>query len=290
MALKLVRHQKIALKNNPDFSEMWLHDLICKDPSLLGLGEDLFVIEKERPQYGGGRLDLLLGDTDGGIRYEVEIMLGATDPSHIIRSIEYWDIERRRYPAYEHVAVLVAEEITTRFLNVMALFSGSIPLIAIQLNALQLGDSVALDFTKVLDQRMLRDDDTIEVEGSDADRQWWESRAGVNIVQLCDRVLEIARQIGGDRYQLSYKRSRISLGPAGSFFNIAVFWPKQKFVHVRFKVADGASWEQRLENEGMDADCPREDRVQLRLFPADFSSHESLLRELVTTAINESNA
>jgi hypothetical protein len=33
-------------------------------------------------------------------------MLGATDESHIIRCIEYWDIERRRYPAYEHCAVL----------------------------------------------------------------------------------------------------------------------------------------------------------------------------------------
>ena len=30
------------------------------------------------------------------------------DESHIIRTIEYWDIERRRYPQYEHVAVIVA--------------------------------------------------------------------------------------------------------------------------------------------------------------------------------------
>ena len=30
--------------------------------------------------------------------YEVEVMLGETDPSHIIRCIEYWDIEKRKYP------------------------------------------------------------------------------------------------------------------------------------------------------------------------------------------------
>jgi len=41
-------------------------------------------------------------------RYEVEIQLGATDESHIIRTIEYWDIERKRYPQYEHTAVIVA--------------------------------------------------------------------------------------------------------------------------------------------------------------------------------------
>jgi hypothetical protein len=43
-------------------------------------------------------LDLLLQDADGNRRYEVEVQLGKTDESHIIRTIEYWDIERKRYP------------------------------------------------------------------------------------------------------------------------------------------------------------------------------------------------
>jgi len=34
----------------------------------------------------------------------VELMLGSVAPSHIIRCIEYWDIERRRYPGYDHIA------------------------------------------------------------------------------------------------------------------------------------------------------------------------------------------
>jgi hypothetical protein len=34
-------------------------------------------------------LDLLLADQDLTTRYEVEIQLGATDASHIIRTIEY---------------------------------------------------------------------------------------------------------------------------------------------------------------------------------------------------------
>ncbi len=69
------------------------------------------MVQREKIQYSGGRLDLLLSDGDS-TRFEVEVMLGPTDPSHIIRCIEYWDIERRRYPAYDHIAVLVAEEIT----------------------------------------------------------------------------------------------------------------------------------------------------------------------------------
>ena len=40
-------------------------------------------------------------------------------------------LERRRYPHFEHVAVLVAEDITNRFHNVIGLFSGSVPIIAV---------------------------------------------------------------------------------------------------------------------------------------------------------------
>jgi len=57
---------------------------------------------KERLQRNAGQLDLLLQDPESLKRYEVEIQLSATDESHIIRSIEYWDIERKRYPQYEH--------------------------------------------------------------------------------------------------------------------------------------------------------------------------------------------
>lgn len=116
MPLNYTKHESISLRKHPDFSEVWLHDRIAADPTILGLGE-LGVIQREKVQFAGGRLDMLLSDAENSIRYEVEIMLGATDPSHIIRTIEYWDIERRRYPAYDHIAVLVAEEVTSRFLT-----------------------------------------------------------------------------------------------------------------------------------------------------------------------------
>ena len=44
----------------------------------------------ERRQPKAGRLDLLLSDPESLTRYEVEIQLGSTDESHIIRTIEYW--------------------------------------------------------------------------------------------------------------------------------------------------------------------------------------------------------
>jgi hypothetical protein len=92
----------------------------------LGLG-DLVLRDRERRQTKAGRLDLLLQDPNSYKRYEVELQLGPTDETHIIRCIEYWDIERKRYPQYEHCAVLVAEDITSRFLNVVSLVTPKHP-------------------------------------------------------------------------------------------------------------------------------------------------------------------
>jgi len=138
--MEYVPSSVVSLKGHSEYSEKWLQQKIAEDPVLLGLG-DLVVKDVERRQPRAGRLDLLLADPDAATptRYEVEIQLGSTDETHIIRTIEYWDIERRRYPQYDHVAVIVAEDITSRFLNVISLFNGFIPLIAIQLQALQVG-------------------------------------------------------------------------------------------------------------------------------------------------------
>ena len=125
-----VKPEKIWLKDHPELSEKWVQDRISDDPSILGLG-NLILRDKERIQPRAGRLDLLLQDAEANRRYEVEIQLGKTDESHTIRTIKYWDIERKRYPQYDHTAVIVAENITSRFLNVISLFNGMVPLLAL---------------------------------------------------------------------------------------------------------------------------------------------------------------
>ena len=150
MSDKYVKSNPLSLKDHPEFNEKWVQNLIENDPSILGLG-DLVLKDVERMQLRG-RLDLLLQDIDTKRRYEVELQLGPTDASHIIRTIEYWDIEKKRYPQYEHCAVLIAENITSRFLNVVSLFNGTIPLIAIQMQALKVGDYLTLVFTKIMDE------------------------------------------------------------------------------------------------------------------------------------------
>src|SRR5687767_5285136 len=152
--LKYVKPELLLMANHPELDERWVQDRIAEDPSLLGLG-DLVLKEKERMQPHAGRLDILCQDAESKRRYEIEIQLGKTDESHVIRTIEYWDIERKRYPQYDHCAVIVAEDVTSRFLNILSLFNGTIPLVAIQMKALRVGDVVTLVFTTVLDELSL---------------------------------------------------------------------------------------------------------------------------------------
>jgi hypothetical protein len=97
MADIYVKPERLWIKVHPQFSEKWVQKLIADDPSILGLG-DLVMRAQERIQPRAGRLDMLLQDPDTKRRYEVELQLGATDETHIVRTIEHWDIERKRYP------------------------------------------------------------------------------------------------------------------------------------------------------------------------------------------------
>jgi hypothetical protein len=234
MTYKYVRPERVLLSGSAEFSERWVQDRIAEEPSILGLG-DLVLRDKERPQPRAGRLDLLLQDTDVGRRYEVEIHLGATDESHLIRTIEYWDIERKRYPQYDHTAVIVAEEITGRFLNVISLFNGFIPLVAIQMQAFRLADQITLLFTTVLDQLRLGLADEDEEVAEITDRDYWEKRGSKATLETTDQLLGIVREIDGG-LALKYNKFYIGLARDGQPSNFVVFRPKKEKVSVELRL------------------------------------------------------
>ena len=207
--------KRIDLKSHPEYRERWVQDRIAEDPGILGLG-DLVLRDIERIQPRAGRLDLLLQNPETKRRYEIEIQLGPSDETHIIRTIEYWDIERKRYPQYDHCAVLVAEDITSRFLNVVSLFNGTIPLIALQMHAIQVGEFLTLVFTKVLDEmtRGLVDEDE-DAESAPTDRIYWETKRGTKeTVGMVDRLLNFVRELDAS-LELKYTKFYIGLAKQG---------------------------------------------------------------------------
>ena len=246
--MELKTFKRISLKNNPKINEDMIQSFIFNNPNVLGLGE-LTAIQREKIQPAGGRLDILLADDDGN-RYEVEIQLGSTDPSHIIRTIEYWDTEKKRYPQYDHCAVIVAEEITGRFMNVISLFNGSIPLIALQLSAFQTGDDISLVFTKIIDRIDLGTDE--EEELVTTDRNYWENtKSTKHMMKLVDSIYEdLGDLISG--YELKYNKFYIGLSINGVAKNFMAFRPKKKFIYIEFRGQEDVEISKTLENEGID--------------------------------------
>ena len=282
-ALSYTKPTILSLKRHPDFTEVWLQDRIQDDPSILGLG-DVAVLDRERRQDKAGRLDLLLSDPDLNRRYEVEIMLGQTDESHIIRTIEYWDIERRRYPSYDHCAVLIAEDVTARFLNILSLLAGTVPLIVIQLNALQVGDQIVLDFVRVLDQTSLRRDDEGESSLVTTDRSYWVNRSTQEMVKLTERLLEIINEKASSAQQLNFNRHYVGLSDGIRSRNFVHFRPRKQFVHVLAEVPDIPAWVEKIEEGGLPAATDR-GRLRFTIAPKDLKSHGDLVRDAIHAAV-----
>jgi hypothetical protein len=213
------------------YDEYWLQDQIYNNPNSLGFGE-VEAIEKERRQSSGGRLDILLKNPEDDSMYEVEVMLGETDESHIIRTIEYWDNEKRRWPQRQHIAVLVAESITRRFFNVIQLLSNAIPIIAIQANIIEVNGVKSLNFVKILDTYEEIDDGT-SIENEIYDEAYWRNRAQWVLDTANYLRLELADVLG--EASLSYKKYYISI----NINNNNVFFIHKKSggkVVLRFRV------------------------------------------------------
>ncbi len=287
--MSYVKFSKLSLKSHPEFSERWVQDRIAEDPSILGLG-DVILKDKERIQPRAGRLDLLLQQAEGNRRYEVEIQLGPTDESHVIRTIEYWDIERRRYPQYDHTAVIVAEDITSRFLNVISLFNGFIPLVAIQMNALKAGEQIGLVFTTVLDQfnlGMVEEDEEVQEA---TDRAYWERRGSKKTMAIVDELVEFVRTID-PTLELKYNKFYIGMARQGEPKNFVIFRPKKDWLRLEPRLQRLDETQERLEVAGLDVMDydERWGRYRIRLFPGDVARHAEFLSNLMTEAYQAAN-
>lgn len=288
--MKYIKPERIWLKQHPELDERWVQQRIADDPSILRLG-DLVLKDRERAQPHAGRLDLLLQDPETNRRYEVEIQLGQTDESHIVRTIEYWDIERKRYPQYDHCAVIVAEDITSRFLNVISLFNGCIPLIAVQMNAFLVDDGVALWFTTVLDELPLGLEEEDEEAQEVTDRAYWEHRGSRRTVAMADELLQIVRSFDG-QLSLKYNRFYIGLAKSDRANNFALFRPQKSALRLELRLDQSEEVREQLGASSLDLMdySRRTGRYRIRLGEGDVEVHRDLLTDLLRQAYERSNA
>ena len=204
---KDIKTSKKIFIRNAGFDEYWLQDRIYDNPSILGLG-NLVQISKEKKQSSGGKLDILLKDPQDNSMYEVEVMLGETDPSHIIRSIEYWDIEKRKYPQRQHFSVLIAESFNRRYFNVIQILSLNIPMIAIQVDLLETESDYILNFNKLLDIYEEREEEEVTEPANESS---WNENANWTL----EAAKELLKIISDTNVSLGYTQSYIKLTKNG---------------------------------------------------------------------------
>ena len=247
-APELIMPKYVNLKTDERFTEKWLQDCLENSPELLGLGE-LVVKDRERLQPNNGRLDLLLEEAENLTRYTVEIQLGKMDESHLIRAIEYWDFERRRFPQYDHIAVIVAEDVTSRFLNVISLINRDIPLIAFQIKGVEVNGAFTLVATRVVDLIKLGTEE--EGLSENADRSYWERKASSDTLKVTDSLLNLINELL-EGVELRYNKSYIGLTYDGQARNFVSFIPARNHVTTRFNIPEDEETTTWLDNTDLD--------------------------------------
>jgi len=281
-ALQYIKGENISLKNH--FNEKWLQDRIEEDPSIIGLGE-IEIIQRERKQSRGGRIDFLFLNPEKNTMYETEIMLGETDESHIIRTIEYWDIEQRRFQSKEHRAVIIAEEITNRFFNVIALMSRSIPIIAIQINAIRIDNKILLNFTKVLDIYETPEDEQ-NLEGEEVNRAYWEKKANPKAISIMDQIILIAEKTYPDA-KVTYNKHHIAFGTARR--NFLWFYPRKSSNIFHFSIKLDKELvtltKTTLEELGIPFTQRKDDELYISIQSDLFKKHTDKIAEIINQSI-----
>lgn len=194
-------------------------------------------------------------------------------------------MERQRYPTLEHRAVIVAEEITARFFNVIRLLNRAVPLVAIQLSAFVEDDSIVLQFTRVLDTYGFGGDaEDDEDSGEQADRAFWEKRASRESLEVFDSIVAFLPAPGGGP-RVTYNRAHIAVGTTG--YNFCWFHPRGAThcrAHLNIPAEQRQSVVERLEAAGIEAAIKGRGSVRMRLAKDDLGKSRQLLGEIFSVA------
>ena len=255
--------------------EYWLQDYICQNPQCLGLGE-LELISKEKKQSSGGRLDILMKGSDDEL-YEIEVMLGETDETHIIRTIEYWDIEKKKRPKRQHTAVLVAERINSRFYNVINLVAHSIPIIGIQANLYRSGEDVSMIFTKIIDSF---EEPEIEEEGGTTYGFEYLKEKSPETAEVIQILSPIVTSSCSDN-RINYRKNGATIFIGGSK-RIVIYRRGKKQSSVQYKVSEENrnSVEELLDENTISYDY-KNGYIRIWLNPSVLKEHIEIHRKII---------
>jgi hypothetical protein len=173
---------------------------------------------------------------------------------------------------------------------VISLFNGFILLVALQLQALKLGDQISLVFTTVLGEVRLG---LLEEEGEQepADLAYWEKRGSKTTLAMADQMLTMLQSLDKD-LSFRYNKYYIGLGKQGRPNNFVTFCPKKDWLRFEARLERSDDIQAKLDDAGLDLMeyDSRWGSYRIRLVKADLTKHEALLMELLKAAYEQASS
>lgn len=182
--------------------------------------------------------------------------------------------------------MLVAEEVTARFLNILQLINGVVPIVVLQVSALQVGHQVVLSFTKLLDEVSLGTE--LEDDPGARTRSWWEGRASAASLKLLDECLDLLRALDPELAP-SYQKSYVGVSQNNRPSNFVTFRPLRHGLRVEIRAGNLRWFEDRFAAEGLARlSIDRRWRgLRFVLNPGEVAEHEKLLKSLLRAAYKQ---
>ena len=106
----MTRKRKISIKNK-NINEKFVQEYFEENINFLGFTNGI-LLDKEEIQAGSKRLNMLFQESGTKRCYIVGIKLGNLDKDHIEKTIEYWNLSKKKYPKFEHCITFYVGNIT----------------------------------------------------------------------------------------------------------------------------------------------------------------------------------
>jgi len=185
--------------------------------------------------------------------------------------------------------LLLQDADSTRRYEVEIQLGKTIPLIAIQMKAIKVGDAMTLVFTTVLDviSQGTEEEDEAEV----TDRTAWESKGSKESLGLADMVQAMVDEVVPG-FSLKYNKHYIGLNKQGVSKNFISLIPKKQTIILHIKLPQSEETQAILDSTDMDVMSYDKtwNRYRIRLTEKDLKQNKSTLLQLLKSAYDSYDA
>jgi hypothetical protein len=166
-----------------------------------------------------------------------------------------------------------------------------VPLVAIQLSAMKIGEQIVLNFVTVLNRVALRHDDEVELPGSTVDREYWNQKSKPAIIAIADELLKKINAKVKTPFHPNYLKHYIGLTDGTKSRNFVYFYPRKQYTYVNAKTPDAQKLATALEDKGMEAGVNKENGyLWVLVHPQDVKDNELLTDAVIQAVASQEEA